>query len=60
MITELLYTEKATHLNDDTNKRIDSGLLGQITDNKEADLSDTQKHKNIFNTDGGLLDVKIK
>ena len=59
MIIRLLDTEK-THLDDDTNKRIDSGLLGQITDNKEADLSDTQKHKNIFNTDGGLLDVEIK
>ncbi|MCH9645743.1 MAG: hypothetical protein K0U08_03770 [Proteobacteria bacterium] len=59
MINGLLDTEK-THLDDDTNKRIDSGLLGQITDNKEADLSDTQKHKNIFNTDGGLLDVEIK
>lgn len=59
MIIRLLDTEK-THLDDNTNKRIDSGLLGQITDNKEADLSDTQKHKNIFNTDGGLLDVEIK
>ena len=59
MIIGLLDTEK-THLDDNTNKRIDSGLLGQITDNKEADLSDTQKHKNIFNTDGGLLDVEIK
>ena len=59
MINGLLDTEK-NHLDDDTNKRIDSGLLGQITDNKEADLSDTQKHKNIFNTDGGLLDVEIK
>ena len=59
MTIGLLDTEK-NHLDDDTNKRIDSGLLGQITDNKEADLSDTQKHKNIFNTDGGLLDVEIK
>jgi len=59
MTNGLLDTEK-THLDDDTNKRIDSDLLGQITDNKEADLSDTQKHKNIFNTDGGLLDVEIK
>ncbi|MBC8551826.1 MAG: hypothetical protein H8D23_19430 [Candidatus Brocadiales bacterium] len=59
MIIRLLDTEK-THLDDNTNKRIDSDLLGQITDNKEADLSDTQKHKNIFNTDGGLLDVEIK
>ena len=59
MINGLLDTEK-NHLDDDTNKRIDSGLLGQITDNKEADLSDTQKHNNIFNTDGGLLDVEIK
>ncbi len=59
MIIGLLDTEK-NHLDDNTNKRIDSGLLGQIANNKKADLRDTQKHKNIFNTDRGLLDVETK
>ena len=59
MINGLLDTEKATYF-DDINKRIDSGLLGQITHYKESDLSDAQKHNNMFNTDGGLLDVKTK
>jgi len=56
----LLDTEKTTHLDDDTNKRMDSGLLGQIAHYKESDLSDTQKHNNMFNTDRGLLDVETK
>jgi len=59
MTKGLLDTEEP-HLDDDSNKCIDSGLLGQIINNKKADLRDTQKHKNIFNTDGGLLDVEIK
>ncbi len=60
MINGLLDTKQTTHLDDDINKRIDYGLLGQITDYKESDLNDAQKHNNIFNTDGGLLDVEIK
>jgi len=59
MTNGLLDTEK-THLDDDANKRIDSGLLGQITDYKKSDLSDAQKHNNIFNIDGGLLNVETK
>ena len=59
MMNGLLDTEQAAHLDDD-NKRMDSGLLGQITDYKESALGDAQKHNNIFNTDGGLLDVEIK
>ncbi len=60
MITGLLDTKQETHLNDEINERIDSGLLGQITDYKESDLSDAQKHNNIFNTGEGLLDVETK
>ena len=59
MTKGLLDTEEP-HLDDDSNKRIDSGLLGQITDYKKSDLSDAQKHNNIFNIDGGLLDVETK
>jgi len=60
MITGLLDTKQETHLNDEINERIDSGLLGQITDYKESDLSDAHKHNNIFNTGEGLLDVETK
>ncbi len=60
MISGLLDTEEITHLDGDIKEHIDSGLLGQIAHCKESDLSDVQKHSNTFNTDGGLLDVKIK
>ena len=60
MIIGLLDTEQTTHLDNEINEYIDSGLLGQITDYKESNLSDAQKHNNIFNTDGGLLDVETK
>ncbi len=60
MINGLLDTEQTTHLDNDINKRTDYGLLGQMVDYKESDLSDAQKHSNIFNTDGGLLDVETQ
>jgi len=60
MIRGLLDTEKTTHLDGDIKEHIDSGLLGQITHYKESDLSDAQKHSNIFNTNGGLLDVETE
>lgn len=61
MINGLLNTEQAIHIHDDDiNELTDSGLLGQITHYKESDLSDAQKHNNIFNTDGGLLDVETE